>query len=99
MRLIFRFFAFLFAAATFAGLVVAGVIAFGIWKYSKDLPEHAQLQNYEPPVMTRVHAGDGGLLAEYAKERRLYLPIQAMPRQLISAFCRQRTRTFTNTTV
>jgi penicillin-binding protein 1A len=36
--------------------------------------------------MTRVHAGNGELLAEYAKERRLYIPIQAMPRQLISAF-------------
>ena len=86
MRLIFRFFAFLFATATFVGLLGAGVLGYGIWKYSQDLPEHAQLQNYEPPVTTRVHAGDGGLLAEYFRERRLYLPIQAMPRQLISAF-------------
>jgi penicillin-binding protein 1A len=86
MRLIFRFFAFLFAAATFVGLLAAGAFAYVVWKYSQDLPEHAQLQNYEPPVMTRVHAGDGGLLAEYAKERRLYLPIQAMPRLLISAY-------------
>jgi penicillin-binding protein 1A len=86
MRLIFRFFAFLFAGLTFVGLLAAAVIGYGIWKYSKDLPEHAQLQNYEPPVMTRVHAGDGGLLAEYAIQRRLYMPIQAMPRILISAF-------------
>jgi len=86
MRLIFRFFAFLFAGATFVGLLAACAFAFVIWKYSQDLPDHAQLQNYEPPVMTRVHAGDGGLLAEYAKERRLYLPIQAMPRLLISAY-------------
>ena len=86
MRLIFRFFAFLFAGATFVGLFAACAFAFVIWKYSQDLPDHAQLQNYEPPVMTRVHAGDGGLLAEYAKERRLYLPIQAMPRLLISAY-------------
>ncbi|MCA3565273.1 MAG: penicillin-binding protein 1A [Methylocystis sp.] len=86
MRLIFRFFAFLFAGASFVGLFAAGAFAFVIWKFSQDLPDHAQLQNYEPPVMTRVHAGDGGLLAEYAKERRLYLPIQAMPRLLISAY-------------
>jgi penicillin-binding protein 1A len=86
MRLIFRFMAFLFAAATFVGLLVAAGVAYMAWKYSQDLPDHAQLQNYEPLVMTRVHAGDGSLLAEYARERRLYLPIQAMPRLMISAY-------------
>jgi penicillin-binding protein 1A len=86
MRLIFRFIAFMFAAATFVGLLLAAGFAFVVWKYSRDLPEHSQLENYEPPVMTRVHAGDGGLLSEYAKERRLYLPIQAMPRLLVSAY-------------
>ena len=40
----------------------------------QDLPDYTQLKNYEPPVMTRVHAGDGSILAEYAHERRLYLP-------------------------
>ncbi len=94
MRLIFRFFAFAFAAATFVGLIGAGAFAFVIWKYSKDLPEHAQLENYEPPVMTRVHAGDGGLLAEYANQRRLYLPIQAMPRLLISAYLSSEDKNF-----
>ncbi len=86
MRVILRFFGFMFAVATVVGLVGAAALGFVIWKYSQDLPEHAQLRNYEPKVMTRVHAGDGGLLAEYAVERRLYLPIQAMPRLLISAF-------------
>ncbi len=94
MRLIFRFFAFAFGAATFVGLLAAAVFGYVIWKYSQDLPEHAQLQNYEPPVMTRVHAGDGGLLAEYAKERRLYLPIQAMPRLLVSAFLSSEDKNF-----
>ena len=57
-----------------------------LWHYSKDLPDYSQLQDYEPPVMTRVHAADGSLLAEYAKERRLYLPIQAIPRLVTNAF-------------
>ncbi len=38
------------------------------------------------PVMTRVHAADGALLGEYSKERRLYLPIQAVPKLVINAF-------------
>ena len=57
-----------------------------MWHFSKDLPDYSQLQNYEPPVMTRVHAADGSLLAEYANERRLYLPIQAVPKLVINAF-------------
>ncbi len=86
MRLIFRFFAMVFALATFLGLIGAVGLAYVIWKFSQDLPDHAQLQNYEPPVTTRVHAGDGTLLAEHFRERRLYLPIQAIPRHLITAF-------------
>ena len=57
-----------------------------MWHFSKDLPDYSQLQDYEPPVMTRVHAADGSLLAEYANERRLYLPIQAVPKLVINAF-------------
>ena len=36
--------------------------------------------------MTRVHAADGSLVAEYARERRLYIPIQAVPKLVINAF-------------
>ena len=86
MRFLFRFMGFLFAAGTIVFLVGVAVLAAGIWQFSKDLPDYSQLQDYEPPVMTRVHASDGALLAEYAKERRLYLPIQAVPKQVINAF-------------
>jgi penicillin-binding protein 1A len=86
MRLIARFFAFLFGTLTLVGLAGAAAVSYVVWHYSQDLPDHAQLANYEPPVTTRVHAADGTLLAEYARERRLYLPIQAMPRLLIAAF-------------
>ena len=57
-----------------------------LWHYSKDLPDYSQLQNYEPAVMTRVHAADGSLLAEYAHERRLYIPPQAVPKLVTNAF-------------
>src|SRR5437868_13852160 len=86
MRLLLRFLSFLFAAGTIVFLVGIGAAAGLIWHFSKDLPEYSQLQDYEPPVMTRVHAADGSLLAEYAKERRLYLPIQAIPKRVIDAF-------------
>ncbi|CAM5406570.1 Penicillin-binding protein 1A OS=Afipia felis OX=1035 GN=mrcA_2 PE=3 SV=1 [Afipia felis] len=86
MRLLVRFLGFLFAAGTILFLVGVSAVAGLLWHYSKDLPDYTQLKNYEPPVMTRVHAADGSLLAEYAKERRLYLPIQAIPKSVINAF-------------
>jgi penicillin-binding protein 1A len=86
MRFLVRFMGFLFAAGTVVFLVGVAAAAGLIWHYSKDLPDYSQLQDYEPPVMTRVHASDGALLAEYSKERRLYLPIQAVPKIVINAF-------------
>jgi penicillin-binding protein 1A len=86
MRIVLRFFGFLFSVGAIFFLIGTGVLGYFYWKYSQDLPEHAQLATYEPPVMTRVHATDGSLIAEYARERRLYLPIQAVPKLLISAF-------------
>ncbi|MGN6410312.1 MAG: penicillin-binding protein 1A [Nitrobacter sp.] len=86
MRLLLRFVGFLFAAGTILFLVGVAAAAGLIWHFSKDLPDYSHLQNSEPPVMTRVHASDGSLLGEYAKERRLYLPIQAVPKLVINAF-------------
>ncbi len=51
-----------------------------------DLPDYTTLKDYEPPVMTRVHASDGSLIAEYARERRLYLPASAIPALVKEAF-------------
>src|ERR1700693_3264251 len=86
MKLLLRFFGFLFAAGTILFIVGIAATAGLLWHFSKDLPDYSQLQDSEPPVMTRVHAADGSLLAEYAKERRLYLPIQAVPKLVINAF-------------
>jgi len=86
MRFLVRFIGFLFAAGTVVFLVGVAAAAGMIWHFSKDLPDYSQLQDYEPPVMTRIHASDGSLLGEYAKERRLYLPIQAVPKLVINAF-------------
>src|SRR6187455_1873816 len=86
MRLMLRFCGFVFAAGTIVFLVGVGAAAGLLWHFSKDLPDYSQLQDYEPPVMTRVHAGDGSLVAEYATQRRLYIPIQAVPKMVINAF-------------
>jgi penicillin-binding protein 1A len=86
MRLLIRFLGFLFTAGTILFLVGVGGVAGLLWHFSKDLPDYSALQDYEPPVMTRVHATDGSLLAEYANQRRLYTPIQAIPKRVVNAF-------------
>src|SRR5271166_2978769 len=84
--LLLRFMGFAFTAGVFLFLAAAGGAAYFLWTISKDLPDYDKLANYKPPVITRVHAGDGRLIAEFAKERRIYVPVQTMPKLLISAF-------------
>src|ERR671914_1125279 len=86
MKAILRFFGFLFTAGTILFLIGVVGAAGLMWHFSSDLPDYSQLQDYEPPVMTRVHASDGSLVAEYANQRRLYIPIQAVPKMVINAF-------------
>ncbi|MFA5122420.1 transglycosylase domain-containing protein, partial [Zavarzinia sp.] len=81
-----RFLGLLFGV--FLILAVVGLLG-GLWvvhHYSRDLPDYRQLAVYEPPITTRLHAGDGSLLAEYARERRLFVPIGQIPPQVIGAF-------------
>ncbi len=86
MRFLARFLGLIFATGTILFVVGAAGAGMVIWKYEKDLPDYTQLKNYEPPVMTRVHAGDGSVLAEYSRERRLYLPSSAIPALVKEAF-------------
>ncbi len=76
----------LFTLLVLMGIAGAGVVLWAFMHYGKDLPAHDQLATYEPPTSTRVHAGDGRLLAEYAIEKRVFVPIEAMPKQLIYGF-------------
>lgn len=67
--------------------MIGGVAAFAIIQhYGSDLPTLEKLQHYEPPIATRLYAGNGNLLAEYATEKRIFVPLEAMPKQLIQAF-------------
>ncbi len=71
--------------------IVMGIVGFASVFYvfvhfGSDLPAHDHLKTYEPPVTTRVYASDGRMMAEYAIERRVYLPIEAIPQRLRNAF-------------
>lgn len=70
----------------FLAVLGAGGVLYGFYHFGKGLPDYTQLQDYEPPVMTRVHAGDGQLMAEYAIENRVFVPIRAIPQRVVRAF-------------
>ncbi len=68
------------------GVFVAGAGAiFVFYHFGKGLPDYRQLATYNPPVMTRVYAGDGRLIQEYAVEGRVFVPLSAVPRRIIDA--------------
>lgn len=77
-------------------LVAAAGVAIYLANVAKDLPDYAVLNSYAPPVTTRVHAGNGALMAEYAKEKRLFLPIQAVPDRVKAAFLSAEDKNFYN---
>lgn len=77
-------------------LAAAGSVAASYFldEYSSDLPDVRQLANYRPPVVTRLHAGDGRLIAEYATKKRVFVPIAAIPKRVKMAFLAAEDKTF-----
>jgi penicillin-binding protein 1A len=78
----------------FVVLIGAGGVFMTLWHFGRGLPNHQQLANYQPLVLTRVHAGDGRILSEFAVERRLFVPIDAIPKRVINAFLAAEDKSF-----
>ncbi len=69
-----------------AGIGGVAFVGYMINHYSQGLPDYSQLKEYEPPIVSRIYAGDGRLLAEYAQERRIFIPIEIIPDHVKYAF-------------
>nr|WP_243396507.1 penicillin-binding protein 1A [Marinicaulis flavus] len=89
-----KFIGFVFAAGALGLIGVAGFSAWYLHNLNKDLPDYQQLAEYAPPVTTRVYAGDGSLVAEFARERRLFVPIEAIPDHVKYAFVSAEDKSF-----
>lgn len=83
-------FSFIVLGLFFGALTVGGVI----WVYTHDLPSTEQLANYSPPTISRIYSGEGQLIDEFARERRLFTPIEDIPPLLRAAFISAEDRMF-----
>lgn len=91
-----RLIGWLFGFGMFLALGVLGGAAIYLTSVSASLPDYTVLKDYQPPVTTRVHAADGTLLAEFARERRLFQPIETVPPLLVHAFLSAEDKDFYN---
>ena len=65
-----------------------------LWYFGKDLPDFGKLENYEPPVVSRIYAADGNFLEEYSRENRIFSSYEQIPKQLINCFLVAEDRNF-----
>ena len=84
---IVRFVFMTFLLGMVAGfLLLTGGCGYMYYRYGHDLPDHDVVKEYEPKVITRLHAADGSLMAAFAEERRLFIPTDPVPEHVIHAF-------------
>src|SRR5664279_4295104 len=89
---------FLYIGLGIGVVAAAGVLGAVIYIYAvtRDLPSVEALRDYTPPVTTRVYAGDGSLLGEYAREHRIFVPIAFVPKLITEAFTSAEDKNFYN---
>ena len=78
----------------FFAVIVFVVLISTIWDYAGKLPDYRQLAKYEPAVTTRLYAGDGRLLMEYATEKRFFVPVDKIPERVKNAFIAAEDKSF-----
>jgi penicillin-binding protein 1A len=67
-----------------------------LWYFSIGLPDYKKLSNYQPPISSRVYSKDGKLIAEYAIEKRLFVPYESIPNKVINSFLSAEDKNFFN---
>ena len=86
IRFILSFFGTIFTFVTMWIAVVALSIGAVFWIYGQELPSHESLAQYKPPTISRIYSGEGHIIDEFAKERRLFVPADEIPELVKEAF-------------
>ena len=75
----------LFVSLSF--LLLLSILILGIlWSYSNNIPDYKFLKNYKPPESSKVYSSDGELVADFSKEKRIFIPINSIPKNVINSF-------------
>ena len=68
-------------------LLISSILIFGIlWSFSNNIPDYKFLKNYKPPVSSKMYSGNGDLVADFSKEKRIFVPYSAIPENVINSF-------------
>jgi penicillin-binding protein 1A len=67
-----------------------------LWYFSIGLPDYKKLSNYQPPISSRVYSEDSKLIAEYAIEKRLFVPFESIPKKIVNSFLSAEDKNFFN---
>ena len=67
-----------------------------LWYFSIGLPDYKKLSNYQPPISTRVYSDNGKLIAEYALQKRLFVPYESIPEVVVNSFLSAEDKNFFN---
>ena len=86
LRFIASFFGAIFSWITIGAVMAAFVVGAIFWMYGRDLPNHEQLAQYAPPTISRIYSGEGQMIDEFARERRIYAPSDEIPDLVKQAF-------------
>ena len=68
-------------------LLISSILIFSIlWSFSNNIPDYKFLKNYKPPVSSKMYSGNGDLVADFSKEKRIFVPYSAIPENVINSF-------------
>ena len=81
-----RFISYMASLALFLIIVLIFGVSYELAKINISIPDYHQLADYAPPVTTRLFAGDGQVMMEYAAEKRLFVPEEKIPDIIKKAF-------------
>ena len=67
-------------------LLISMLILVVLWSFSNKIPDYKFLTNYKPPVSSKMYSGNGEVVADFSKEKRIFVPFNAIPENVINAF-------------
>ena len=67
-------------------LLITSVIFIVLWTFSNSIPDYSFLKNYMPPVSSKMYSGNGELVADFSKEKRIFVPYEAIPKSVVNSF-------------